>query len=122
MIETTPLDQLWRCLGEGEGGERLTLLRFVLSRVNIESKYSNTEDDVMNLAAMSMEPSTHLDSSDDDLAKAIVNERNLQFFESSFRQSASQVLSSEAAALTEAFAAETTDLENSSILQVHVHM
>ena len=118
LVETTPLEQLWSCVGEQEGKERLMLLHFVLSRVNTESKYSNNVDDVMELAAMSIGPDTQSDSSDDTLIKAVINERNLPFFESNFQQYASQILSSEAAALRVAYAAETTDLDNSSILQV----
>lgn len=118
LIETTPIEQLWSCLGEQKGKERLTLLHFVLSRVNTESKYSNKVDDVMELAAMSVGPSTHSDSSDDNLIKAVINERNLPFFESTFQQHSSWILSSEAAALKEASTTETTDLDNSSILQV----
>ena len=118
LIETTPLEQLWSCLGEQEGKERLTLLHFVLLRVNTESKYSNKVDDVMELAAMSTGPDPQSDSSDDSLIEAIINKRNLPFFESSFQQHASQILSSEAAALREAYTAEITNLENLPILQV----
>lgn len=118
LIETTPFEQLWSCFGEQEERERLTLLHFVLSRVNTESKYSNKVDDVMELAAMSMGPDTQSDSRSDNLIKAVINERNLPFFESSFQRQASQILSSESAALKEAYTAETTDLDNSAILQV----
>ena len=122
LIETTPIEQLWSCLGEQGSRERLTLLHFVLSRVNTESKYSSKVDDVMELAAMSIEPSTQSDSSDENLIKAVINEKNIPFFESSFQQHASQVLNLEAAALKEAYAAETTDLDNSAILQVYMYM
>ena len=120
LIETTPIEQLWSCLAEQDRRERLTLLHFVLSRVNTESKYSNKVDDVMELAAMSIGPDTQSNSSDDNLIKAVINERNLPFFESSFQQYASQVLSLEAAALKEAYAAKTTDLDDSAILQVYM--
>jgi hypothetical protein len=75
-------------------------------------------DDVMELAAMSTGPDTQSDSSDDNLVKVVINERNLPFFESSFHQHTNQILSLEAAALKEAYTAETTDLDSSAIFQV----
>jgi hypothetical protein len=118
LIETTPIEQLWSCLAEQDGRERLTLLHFILSRVNTESKYSSKVDDVMELAAMSIGPDTQSDSSDNNLIKMVINERNLPFFESSFHQHASQILSLEAAALKEAYTTETTDLDSSATFQV----
>ena len=124
LIELLPLEQLWSCLGEQGRSrrEKLTLLHFVLSRVNVESKYSNKVDDVMELAAMSMGPGTQSDTSDDNLIKEVINERNLPFFESKFQHHTHRILSSEAAMLKKAYATETTNLDNSSILQVYMYM
>lgn len=117
LVELTSLEQLWSCLGAQENKEKLTLLHFVLSRVNVGSKYGSESDDVMKLAAKSV-GSTIQQESSNKLVKEIINERNLLFLETTFLHLASQLLSSNTAVLREAFTSETTNLENTSVLLV----
>ena len=117
LVESTPLEQLWNCLGTEEDRERLTLLKFVLSRVN-DSKYSNKTDDVMELALRSTH-SGEPNRDDDKLVSKIINERNLPFFETNYHRFAGQLLRGEADALRSAYVAVTTDLDNSGIIMVH---
>lgn len=116
LVGSIPLDHLWSCLEAQVNKERLTLLKFLLSRVNDDSKYSDKTDDVMELAFKSTQLGDS--SSDDELVGKIVNERNLPFFEANYHRHVGQLLSSEAAVLKIAFASQITDLDNTAILAV----
>lgn len=120
LIEATPLEQLWSCLGDAESKEKHTLLKFVLSRVNGDTKYSNDTDDVMGLATAPVSPGvqSHASTANDRLVDEIISDRNLPFFESNYHHYASLLLSNEAAALKEAFTAQTINLDIASILMV----
>ena len=118
LVESILLEQLWSCLADHEGKEKLTLLKFILSRVTNESKHSNTTGDVMELAAESTKACVQSDLSGDVLVNKIINERNLPFLETNYQSYSSHTLNNEAAAIKEAFVSETTDLDNSSILIV----
>lgn len=122
LVGSVSLEQLWNCLGAEESREKLTLLRFVLSRVHYHPRYSSDDsDDVMELAARMTDSGVQSDassSSDEKLVNEIINKRNLPFIESNYQLLVSQLLKSEAGVLNEAYTAKSVNLDNSSIVMV----
>lgn len=122
LVGSVSLEQLWNCLVVEESREKLTLLRFVLSRVHYHPRYSSDDsDDVMELAARMTDSDVQSDassSSDEKLVNEIINKRNLPFIESNYQLLVSQLLKSEAVVLNEAYTAESVNLDNSSIVMV----